>query len=450
MAKIKYNPTAIQLFGNHNGQCFQNSSKGSIIKNNAHMRSFRTPNQKEISGYFISGSSHWRNLGSISQAAWQSFVEFLPQPQIRDNTQSLTAYENFVKRNTYLQITEANENVWMSEPVLVEYSKDTLSTLALVSATNIALSCEFVNQDSNLDCLLFLSGIQSPGKTYIETVYRYMATIANFNQQIDITVPFIQNFGILPQTGSKLFFTVIFCGRDNGQFWFPEKTSLIGEAFPPPFFPVKFGILYNNYACVDSRKISSSDDWDLMTWIQNSAYLSFLGDFANRGGRMKETSFDYWNSPNSGAVNDVFFNGRAAGWRNASAGGIYSDFMTVSQHWLKDGVFAGWYGNYRLRHNSSICDQASGTGGIALRYGYQTRLVRSSTPLAEGEFGSYTGNDDKLYETFVINGLEIMIHDLCETKFRTGEDIPSGFSDSAYAALTSSAWSPPNGNIVNI
>jgi len=241
MAKIKLSESVPALFGKSGGSCFQTSSKSVTLKNNAHMRIFRTPRQKKISEYFISGTRHWHNLGSTGQANWLAFAEFLPQPQIRVPALSISAYENFVKRNTYLQMSNSDANLWMDSPALVEYEKDTLSTLCNVGPDSISLDCQFVNNDSHLDCLLFLSGIQSAGEEFIHTVYRYMATIANSSQSIDITEVYLANFGVLPAIGSKLFFSVVFCGSDNGQFWFPENTSVIAEPLEVIFVHPSFG-----------------------------------------------------------------------------------------------------------------------------------------------------------------------------------------------------------------
>ena len=80
------------------------------------------------------------------------------------------------------------------------------------------------------------------------------------------------------------------------------------------------------------------------------------------------------------------------------------------------------------------------------------RLVKDSTSLSEGGTGNYVGNNGKLYNTKVIGGVEILLENLCETKYRNGNWIP--FVESAVSwdtsDYTSDMMCAPNGVKSNI
>jgi uncharacterized protein (TIGR02145 family) len=78
----------------------------------------------------------------------------------------------------------------------------------------------------------------------------------------------------------------------------------------------RFGGLYNWYAA-DTKKLCP-EGWHVPSRTEwNNIISSGLG--ASAGGKMKETGFTYWNSPNSGATNSSGFSARGAGLRLAGS-----------------------------------------------------------------------------------------------------------------------------------
>jgi hypothetical protein len=71
------------------------------------------------------------------------------------------------------------------------------------------------------------------------------------------------------------------------------------------------------------------------------------------------------------------------------------------------------------------------------RFGGDIRLAADSTVLIHGETGTYIGNDNKIYNTICINGIEYTSENLKETRFRNGDYVPLVTSASAWIALTS-------------
>jgi uncharacterized protein (TIGR02145 family) len=108
-----------------------------------------------------------------------------------------------------------------------------------------------------------------------------------------------------------------------------------------------YGYLYNWYAVTDDRSIAP-EGWHVPTdkeWKQLYLYLgisrfdmlfscpSWIGD--DEGGKMKEVSTTYWNSPNTGATNESGLSARPGGVRgkNGNYGliGLHAYFWSTSK-----------------------------------------------------------------------------------------------------------------------
>ena len=71
--------------------------------------------------------------------------------------------------------------------------------------------------------------------------------------------------------------------------------------------------------------------------------------------------------------------------------------------------------------------------------GYSIRLCNPTTLLSEGEYGSYTDNVGGTYITKVINGVEWMLSNLNDKKFRNGDWI-EGFNGGVYTPISNEDW----------
>jgi uncharacterized protein (TIGR02145 family) len=89
-----------------------------------------------------------------------------------------------------------------------------------------------------------------------------------------------------------------------------------------------YGRLYNGHAVSDPRNIAPAG-WHIPSDEEWTTLTTFLGGEPVSGGQLKETGFDHWAVPNSGASNSTRFSGLPAGYRNE----------------------AGWFGN---QHFSAI------------------------------------------------------------------------------------------------
>jgi uncharacterized protein (TIGR02145 family) len=131
-----------------------------------------------------------------------------------------------------------------------------------------------------------------------------------------------------------------------------------------------YGKLYNSYAVNDPRglapigyHIPSETEWD--------TFINYLGGQTTSGGRLKETGFTYWESPNTGAINDVGFNALGGGWRADPS----NNFLQLNQsaYFWQSSFFTTAYG--LSFNNTSIIPYAFSPDGL---YGASVRLIKDA------------------------------------------------------------------------
>jgi len=166
-----------------------------------------------------------------------------------------------------------------------------------------------------------------------------------------------------------------------------------------------------------------------------------MGTATAAGGNAKETGFSWWFSPNTGATNAFGFNLRGGAGRVYD--GTFYSLKGVS-------YIHAYYDGYVIRWNASSTSAYMGNDFLTAdasnkKLGYGVRVVRiSSTLTTQGQTGTYTGNDGKIYRTIAIgtgaNLREIVADNLAETKFRDGSLIPKVTTNAAWAALVTAGY----------
>ena len=107
------------------------------------------------------------------------------------------------------------------------------------------------------------------------------------------------------------------------------------------FISEVYGKLYNYYAVIDPRQLCP-DGWHIPTDQEWSELTSYLGEKNNTGGRLKEETTDYWQSPNTGATNESCFTALPGG--NRAPDGSFTHFGGGGYWWSSSGfgIYDAW------------------------------------------------------------------------------------------------------------
>ena len=208
---------------------------------------------------------------------------------------------------------------------------------------------------------------------------------------------------------------------------------------------VKYGFLYNWYAANDSRNIANTG-WSVPTINDQKDLSDFLGTNGIAGGKMKESGLVYWNSPNagysSGATNSSNFNGRGAGKRNYATG-VFSQLQVLTYMWAQgeQSFDQGYIGSldYNSANFTAYKVNPSTWYTEFKREGISVRLIKDTTSLTNGQTGTYTGNDGKVYRTICIGTQEWVADHLVETKYRNLDAIPEVTPNATWTGLSTGA-----------
>lgn len=224
----------------------------------------------------------------------------------------------------------------------------------------------------------------------------------------------------------------------------------------PTYEEIEYGALYNWYAATDARNIAATG-WHIPTYNDFKTLILYLDPLADEiilggfpfleslvaGAKLKEIGDTYWSDPNTGATNEVGFNGRGSGFRSSG------EFLNIKEDfyiWLSDIeeppyvylASPGYHANAEAYASSDLKTE-----------GYSIRPVKDSTTLSLGETGTYTGNDGKIYRTICIGTQEWLADNLAETKYRDGSDIPVVTDNDAWSTLATGAMCYYNNDISN-
>jgi uncharacterized protein (TIGR02145 family) len=134
-------------------------------------------------------------------------------------------------------------------------------------------------------------------------------------------------------------------------------------------FGPTLGKLYNWYAVNDPRGLAP-EGWHIPNDTEWQNLGICLGGNAIAGGKMKETGFTYWSSPNTGATNTSGFTGRGGGfvdflgsWINQSNTGLW---------WSSTSTSTSNGGYVYLQSNSNSLTIAN----ASKQYGFSVRCIK--------------------------------------------------------------------------
>lgn len=197
---------------------------------------------------------------------------------------------------------------------------------------------------------------------------------------------------------------------------------------PRKYTPIIYGLLYNWYAVTSVSGITSNG-WHVPTEAEVNTLITYLGGSSVAGGKLKESGFLYWNSPNTGGNNSSRFNGRAAGFRDSAS--TFTQMKNILSLRVSDGSGSNGRDCYMFQLSASIIFEST-----SKKIGYSLRIIKDTTTLTNGQSGIYVGNDGKVYRTICIGGQEWIADNLAETMYRGGIFIPEVTVGATWSGLT--------------
>jgi len=225
----------------------------------------------------------------------------------------------------------------------------------------------------------------------------------------------------------KLLYVVQLGGYGRLYNWFCTQPQITG---------IKYGYLYNWLAATDSRNIANIG-FHLSTYQEFDTLSIYLGGSSGAGIKMMESGSLHWDTPYFSGTNTSKFNAYGTGLRSAS--GEYVNIRQSTEFITLDFTYAVANFFFNCAKNS-LSDLGSGRS---------VRLVKDSITLTNGQTGTYTGNDGRIYKTICIGTQEWLSENLAETKYRNGDLIAKVTDNTAWAALTTGAMCAYNNDEAN-
>jgi uncharacterized protein (TIGR02145 family) len=155
-------------------------------------------------------------------------------------------------------------------------------------------------------------------------------------------------------------------GNGTGQTWSSRTTGARTVYGHSAANLATYGYLYNWYAVADTKglcptgwHVPSDDEWTIL--------VTYLGGESIAGGKMKSTGTTYWNSPNTGATNEIGFSALPGGYRNND--GRYNNISYNAFFWSGTELDSSlaWY-----RYLSSASSKVYRGNYLSVNYNYKS------------------------------------------------------------------------------
>jgi uncharacterized protein (TIGR02145 family) len=129
-----------------------------------------------------------------------------------------------------------------------------------------------------------------------------------------------------------------------------------------------YGLLYNCFAVRNTHNIAPVG-WHVPTVEELVTLFNYVGGYGLAGKRMKETGFDHWQDPNTGADNTAEFYAVGAGRRNIT--GAFDGLQQKNYLWNGGNTYDVWVLSYNSESYTIDCCKSN-----VSPYGYSVRCVK--------------------------------------------------------------------------
>jgi uncharacterized protein (TIGR02145 family) len=130
-----------------------------------------------------------------------------------------------------------------------------------------------------------------------------------------------------------------------------------------------YGALYNWYA-VSTKKLCPTG-WHVPNEDDFGIFGLYVGGEEVAGGKMKETGFTHWNSPNTGATDELGITTLPGGFRRYNDG-VFSSIRYYGEYWSSTEYDTEVAGGVEISYNSS----GVSVGEPNKKYGFSIRCIK--------------------------------------------------------------------------
>ena len=218
------------------------------------------------------------------------------------------------------------------------------------------------------------------------------------------------------------------------------ENTVVDVAMSPPVTNIKNGYLYNWFTTQLSNLFPAG--WEMQERQDVIDLYTTLGGKSIAGGKMKyedAPTYEFWNSPNTGADNSSDFTAYGSGYRLST--GVFRDIKNKLTLLTKDDFFfivdAALVSN--LNYNSVIYDAptASANIGTPKEQGSSIRPVWKGTGTPTSQITDYDGN---IYDVVQIGSQYWLKQNWACTHLNDGTALTKVTDSTAWAALTTEGY----------
>lgn len=236
MARLKFGALVSKMSGSIGGSTLQRSSFGHSIRSKPLPIHSRKPLQLIRRSWMSEIQSAWSALTEIQRNLWRQFISYSGQSINNDSSIQISGYNLFLKYQFCRKLCNL--------PLLVEFTYIPIPQWPqafIFSNVSNQLFIQFdrVISDNEYFFILSVSNPRVPSKSYSPQNCRYMFCVRSNSDTFSFTETYIQNFGLLAQTGDTVHFSIYYfsllapllSGYSTGK-------AIIGAQFPNQVNPI--------------------------------------------------------------------------------------------------------------------------------------------------------------------------------------------------------------------
>jgi uncharacterized protein (TIGR02145 family) len=201
-----------------------------------------------------------------------------------------------------------------------------------------------------------------------------------------------------------------------------------GDPSDPESFPGSGWGAYYNYAALVNAHGLAPAGWHVATKANWEDIIDSLGGASVAGGHLKDTSAEFWTSPNTGADNSSGLNCRGVGFRSGTIG-TFGSRKAIGDIWTSDAIGPNAY-ELSLNYNDAGASISFGDK----KNGLPVRMIKDDDTLAD-----MTDYDGHVYHSVKIGSLVIITTNFCCEHYADGTAINIIADNSAWSSDTAGA-----------